>query len=128
MRSNALIEIAVEVDGEAAEAVAELSNRYNGGDWTEDSEADEASGGVAVLESSGYDDCGRSSPRDRRTPDYRDLPGPIAFRLPRRTNRSTRFSCCSPLVVRNERAQRGGQKLTQARTVLLAGSLPVSCL
>ncbi len=53
-----LVEIAVEVDGEAAEAVADLFNRYNGGDWVEDSEAGEASGGGAVLESTGYDDFG----------------------------------------------------------------------
>lgn len=59
MNSDELIEIAVEVDGEAAEAVAELFNRFNGGDWVEDSQAGEASGGGAVLESTGYDSCGR---------------------------------------------------------------------
>lgn len=53
-----LIEIAVEVDGEAAEAVSELFNRYNGGDWVEDSATGEASGGGAVLEASGFDDFG----------------------------------------------------------------------
>ncbi len=58
MNADELIEIAVEVDGEAAEAVGELFNRYNGGDWIEDSAAGEASGGGAVLESTGYDDCG----------------------------------------------------------------------
>lgn len=58
MSADGLIEIAVEVDGEAAEAVAGLFNRYNGGDWVEDSEAGEASGGGAVLESTGYDDFG----------------------------------------------------------------------
>ena len=58
MKVDELTEIAVEVDGEAAEAVAELFNRYNGGDWIEDSEAGEASGGGAVLESTGFDDFG----------------------------------------------------------------------
>ena len=58
MNADGLVEIAVEVDGEAAEAVAELFNRYNGGDWVEDSAAGEASGGGAVLESTGYDDFG----------------------------------------------------------------------
>ena len=58
MNADELVEIAVEVDGEAAEAVAELFNRYNGGDWVEDSAAGEASGGGAVLESTGYDDLG----------------------------------------------------------------------
>ena len=58
MNADELTEIAVEVDGEAAEAVAELFNRYNGGDWIEDSEAGEASGGGAVLESTGFDDFG----------------------------------------------------------------------
>ena len=58
MNVDKLTEIAVEVDGEAAEAVAELFNRYNGGDWIEDSEAGEASGGGAVLESTGFDDFG----------------------------------------------------------------------
>ncbi len=58
MNVEELTEIAVEVDGEAAEAVAELFNRYNGGDWIEDSEAGEASGGGAVLESTGFDDFG----------------------------------------------------------------------
>ena len=59
MNADELVEIAVEVDGEAAEAVAELFNRYNGGDWVEDSAAGEASGGGAVLESTGYDDFGK---------------------------------------------------------------------
>ena len=58
MNADELVEIAVEVDGEAAEAVAELFNRYNGGDWVEDSAAGESSGGGAVLESTGYDDFG----------------------------------------------------------------------
>ena len=58
MDADELVEIAVEVDGEAAEAVVELFNRYNGGDWVEDSAAGEASGGGAVLESTGYDDFG----------------------------------------------------------------------
>ena len=54
-----ILEIAVEVDGEAAEAVSELFNRYNGGDWEEDSEAGEASGGGAVIEATGFDDFHR---------------------------------------------------------------------
>ena len=58
MNEDELVEIAVEVDGEAAEAVVELFNRYNGGDWIEDSAAGEASGGGAVVESTGYDDFG----------------------------------------------------------------------
>ena len=33
-------------------------NRFNGGDWVEDSAAGEASGGGAVLESTGFDDFG----------------------------------------------------------------------
>ena len=51
-----LIEISVQVDTEAAEAVSELFNRYNGGDWDEDSAEGEASGGGAVIESTGFDD------------------------------------------------------------------------
>ena len=51
-----LIEIAVEVDGEAAEAVAELFNRYNRGGYAEDSQAGEASGGGAVIEATGFDE------------------------------------------------------------------------
>ena len=62
MYEDELVEIAVEVDGEAAEAVVELFNRYNGGDWTEDSAAGEASGGGAVVESTGYDDFGSPLP------------------------------------------------------------------
>ena len=58
MNEDELVEIAVDVDGEAAEAVVELFNRYNGGDWIEDSAAGEASGGGAVVESTGYDDFG----------------------------------------------------------------------
>ena len=66
MNADELIEIAVEVDGEAAEAVAELFNRYNGGDWIEDSKAGEASGGGAVLESTGFDDFGNPAPGEYR--------------------------------------------------------------
>jgi ribosomal protein L11 methyltransferase len=51
-----ILEIAIEVDSEAAEAVSELFNRYNGGDYDDDSEAGEASGGGAVIETTGYDD------------------------------------------------------------------------
>ena len=59
MESDELLEIAVEADGEAAEAVAELFNRFNGGDWVEDSRAGEASGGGAVIESTPHDGSGR---------------------------------------------------------------------
>ncbi|MEM7134070.1 MAG: 50S ribosomal protein L11 methyltransferase [Chloroflexota bacterium] len=52
----ALIEIAVEVDSEAAEAVSELFNRLNGGGYDEDNDAGEAGGGGAVIEATGFDD------------------------------------------------------------------------
>ena len=67
MSEDELVEIAVEVDGEAAEAVVELFNRYNGGDWIEDSAAGEASGGGAVVESTGYDDFGSPVAGEFRT-------------------------------------------------------------
>ncbi|MDE0197125.1 MAG: 50S ribosomal protein L11 methyltransferase [Caldilineaceae bacterium] len=67
MHEDELVEIAVEVDGEAAEAVVELFNRYNGGDWIQDSAAGEASGGGAVVESTGYDDFGNPVPDQFRT-------------------------------------------------------------
>ena len=51
-----LIEISVVVDTEAAEAVSELFNRYNGGDYDDDNAAGEASGGGAVIEGTGFDD------------------------------------------------------------------------
>lgn len=56
MNPGEILEISVECDSEAAEAVSELFNRYNGGDYDSDSEAGEASGGGAVIESTGYDD------------------------------------------------------------------------
>ena len=59
MSNQEILEISVECDSEAAEAVSELFNRYNGGDYDEDSEAGEASGGGAVIESIGHDDFGR---------------------------------------------------------------------
>jgi ribosomal protein L11 methyltransferase len=59
MAQDELIEISVAVDGEAAEAVSELFNRYNGGGWEEDSAAGEASGGGAVIEATGFDDFHR---------------------------------------------------------------------
>lgn len=59
MTLTELIEIAIPVDGEAAEAVSELFNRYNGGTWEEDSETGEASGGGAVIEATGFDDFHR---------------------------------------------------------------------
>ncbi len=58
MSNGEVLEIAVECDGEAAEAVSELFNRYNGGGYLEDSEAGEASGGGAVIEATGFDDFG----------------------------------------------------------------------
>jgi ribosomal protein L11 methyltransferase len=61
--ADELIEIAVEVDDEAAEVVSELFNRYNGGGYEEDSAAGEASGGGAVIEATGLDD------------DYQPIPG-----------------------------------------------------
>ena len=54
-----ILEISVECDTEAAEAVSELFNRYNGGDYDEDSAVGEASGGGAVVESIGFDDWGK---------------------------------------------------------------------
>jgi ribosomal protein L11 methyltransferase len=59
MSNQEILEISVECDTEAAEAVSELFNRYNGGDYDEDSEAGEASGGGAVVESIGLDDGGK---------------------------------------------------------------------
>ncbi len=56
MSNTAILEISVECDAEAAEAVSELFNRFNGGDYDADSEAGEASGGGAVIETTGYDD------------------------------------------------------------------------
>ena len=57
-----LIEIAVDVDDEAAEAVSELFNRFNGGGYEEDNEAGEAGGGGAVIEVTGIDDFGQPIP------------------------------------------------------------------
>lgn len=51
-----LFELSVTCDPEAAEAVSELFNRYNGGGYDEDNEAGEASGGGAVMEATGFDD------------------------------------------------------------------------
>lgn len=55
-QEDGIIEIAVVVDSEAAEAVSELFNRYNGGGYDDDSAAGEASGGGAVIEATGFDD------------------------------------------------------------------------
>ncbi len=57
-----LIEIAVDVDDEAAEAVSELFNRYNGGSYEAENEAGEAGGGGAVIEVTGIDDFGNPIP------------------------------------------------------------------
>jgi ribosomal protein L11 methyltransferase len=51
-----ILEISVEADSEAAEAISELFNRFNGGGYEEDSEAGEAGGGGAVIEATGFDD------------------------------------------------------------------------
>jgi len=51
-----VIELSVVVDTEAAEAVSELFNRYNGGSYDDDSKVREASGGGAVIEATGFDD------------------------------------------------------------------------
>ncbi len=59
MTNDELLEIAVVVDSEAAEAVSELFNRYNGGGYEEDSAAGEAGGGGAVIEATGFDDFER---------------------------------------------------------------------
>jgi ribosomal protein L11 methyltransferase len=56
MNPGEILEISVECDSEAAEAISELFNRYNGGDYDDDSAEGEASGGGAVIESTGYDD------------------------------------------------------------------------
>jgi ribosomal protein L11 methyltransferase len=56
LQPDEILEISVEVDGEAAEAVSELFNRYNGGGYEEDNAAGEAGGGGAVIEASGFDD------------------------------------------------------------------------
>ncbi len=53
------LEILVECDSEAAEAVSELFNRFNGGGYFADSEAGEATGGGAVIEITGLDDFGQ---------------------------------------------------------------------
>ncbi|MEZ4708807.1 MAG: 50S ribosomal protein L11 methyltransferase [Caldilineaceae bacterium] len=57
--SDELIELSVTVDSEAAEAVSELFNRYNGGSYDEDNAAGEAGGGGAVIEATGFDDFNR---------------------------------------------------------------------
>ena len=58
-RADHIVEISVTVDSEAAEAVSELFNRYNGGGYDDDSEAGEAGGGGAVIEATGFDDFGQ---------------------------------------------------------------------
>lgn len=54
--TDELLELAVECDAEAAEAVSELFNRYNGGGYEDENEAGEAGGGGAVIEATGFDD------------------------------------------------------------------------
>jgi ribosomal protein L11 methyltransferase len=58
MRYDEVLEVSVECDSEAAEAVSELFNRYNGGGYVEDSETGEASGGGAVMEITGLGEFG----------------------------------------------------------------------
>ncbi len=50
-----LVQISVEVDVEAAEAVCELFNRLNGRDWDADAR-DHGAGGGAVIEGTGFPD------------------------------------------------------------------------
>ena len=52
MTNGEILEIAVECDSEA-EAVSELFNRFNGGGYDDYMEAGEASGGGAVVETTG---------------------------------------------------------------------------
>ena len=59
MQYDEVLEICVECDSEAAEAVSELFNRFNGGGYVADSEAGEATGGGAVIEITGLDDFGQ---------------------------------------------------------------------
>ncbi len=59
MNSNEILEIIVECDSEAAEAVSELFNRYNGGGYLADNESGETTCGGAVVEITGLDDFGR---------------------------------------------------------------------
>lgn len=54
--NDELLEFSVPCDSEAAEAVSELFNRYNGGGYDDDNEAGEAGGGGAVIEATGFDD------------------------------------------------------------------------
>jgi ribosomal protein L11 methyltransferase len=56
LQPGEILEISVETDSEAAEAVSELFNRFNGGGYEEDSEAGESGGGGAVIEATGFDD------------------------------------------------------------------------
>lgn len=64
--ADELIEIAVPCDSEAAEAVSELFNRYNGGGYEDESEAGEAAGGGAVIEATGFDDFEQPIPGEHR--------------------------------------------------------------
>jgi ribosomal protein L11 methyltransferase len=66
MSDSDLIEIAVPCDSEAAEAVSELFNRYNGGGYEEESEAGESAGGGAVIEATGFDDFEQPIPGEYR--------------------------------------------------------------
>lgn len=62
MSNETILEISITCDTEAAEAVSELFNRYNGGDYDDDNEAGEASGGGAVIEMTGFDDFEQPEP------------------------------------------------------------------
>ncbi|MFN8445187.1 MAG: 50S ribosomal protein L11 methyltransferase [Caldilineaceae bacterium] len=66
MSNETILEISITCDAEAAEAVSELFNRYNGGDYDDDNEAGEASGGGAVIEMTGFDDFEQPEPEQFR--------------------------------------------------------------
>ena len=64
--TSPLLELSVTCDSEAAEAVSELFNRYNGGGYDEENEAGEAGGGGAVIEATGFDDFEQPIPGEYR--------------------------------------------------------------
>lgn len=64
--ASELLELSIVCDGEAAEAVSELFNRYNGGGYEDDNEAGEAGGGGAVIEATGFDDFEHPIPDEYR--------------------------------------------------------------
>lgn len=66
MSNQTILEISIVCDSEAAEAVSELFNRFNGGDYDDDNEVGEASGGGAVIEITGFDDLDQPDPAKHR--------------------------------------------------------------